>query len=647
MVVTGAAERIAPTDAGKMVRHLQAAMKGHFAGVAGKLADALEETCRRLPEDDACNTAHSILMWMMTVRGGLDAALARAVLASAKRVHERDVEHLTSRLLECFPEFDESVQDALERAVFAAVTRCPEMDVRPLIVGWVRQLSELDSPSTLIIMATLAAQKQIACYAYQAADGWLHEMLICDGDTVEMYAEAARQAAGRIDSSEAPNAVKQWRRLAEEVHDSGLNKYVWNAIWAAIARLSALDAGQLIDEFSKSAEDAFGLRVASFQPELAARIAAVNTQGTYRFEFRWRTDPDLLLDQSVKFAPTRIRSLLARTASPPSGGRTENPSADEASADNAEGGEMGKDATRDYLVKVGNLKGMLTERAKNGSPSEQEYAKLRNELIAIAPIRDALPNFVLRHRTIEEFWQFIKPKCKTWRERTEFLQKEFEPILSWLEGGTTPANTNHTGRAPEVIKVLLLSANPIDSPLNIDEEFRAIDQKIRSSEHRDHVELVKHGAVRLEDVAGLLMRHKPHVVHFSGHGATTGIALTGPDGKGRLVPPDALANIFRALKDNVRVVLLNACDSAPQAEAIVGEIDCAVGMGDEIDDDAAIAFAAAFYEVLGYGRSVQIAFDLALVQLEGAGEDRSLAKLYKRRGVKPAEIVLVSPGSPR
>ena len=90
-----------------------------------------------------------------------------------------------------------------------------------------------------------------------------------------------------------------------------------------------------------------------------------------------------------------------------------------------------------------------------------------------------------------------------------------------------PAKSSPTGSVSEMIKVLLLSANPIDSPLDIDEEFRAIDQKIRSSEHRDHVDLIKHGAVRLEDVAGLLMRHKPHVVHFSGHGATDGIALTG------------------------------------------------------------------------------------------------------------------------
>ncbi len=101
-------------------------------------------------------------------------------------------------------------------------------------------------------------------------------------------------------------------------------------------------------------------------------------------------------------------------------------------------------------------------------------------------------------------------------------------------GAAGPKNSvSEFGRSITMIKVLLLSANPIDSPLNIDEEFRAIDQKIRSSEHRDHVDLMKHGAVRLEDVAGLLMRHKPHVVHFSGHGAASGIALTGADGKGR------------------------------------------------------------------------------------------------------------------
>ena len=346
--------------------------------------------------------------------------------------------------------------------------------------------------------------------------------------------------------------------------------------------------------------------------------------------------------QMVKGVKKKMKEMFERSGAQAEQDGEVPEASNEGGGDNASG-----DATQDYLLKVGNLKGLLNDRARNGSPSEREYANLRAELIAIPQIRDALPVSVQRHRTIEEFWQFIKPKYKTWSERTEFLQREFDPILSLLECGTTPAKISLSGRASKVIKVLLLSANPVDSPLSIDEEFRAIDQKIRGSEHRDHVDLVKHGAVRLEDVAGLLMRHKPHIVHFSGHGATSGIALTGADGNGRLVPHDALVNIFRTLKDNVRVVLLNACDSASQAEAIVSVIDCAVGMSDEIDDDAAIAFASAFYEVLSYGRSVQAAYDLALVQLEGAGADKSLAKLYKRRGVKPAELVLVAHENPR
>src|SRR5262249_13292739 len=75
-----------------------------------------------------------------------------------------------------------------------------------------------------------------------------------------------------------------------------------------------------------------------------------------------------------------------------------------------------RNATAEFLVKVGDLKGMLNDRARNGSPSE-----LRTELIAIPPIRDALPKFVLSCRTIQEFWQVLKPKYATWRERSEFL----------------------------------------------------------------------------------------------------------------------------------------------------------------------------------------------------------------------------------
>src|SRR3954468_22855951 len=107
-----------------------------------------------------------------------------------------------------------------------------------------------------------------------------------------------------------------------------------------------------------------------------------------------------------------------------------------------------------------------------------------------------------------------------------------------------------------MIRVLFLAANPADTnQLALDEEVRAIDAKIRGAEHRDRLELISHWAVRLDDLSGLLMRRRPHVVHFSGHGARAGeILLLGADGSPRPVPPAALTAFFRVLKDDVRVV---------------------------------------------------------------------------------------------
>jgi TIR domain/CHAT domain len=196
-----------------------------------------------------------------------------------------------------------------------------------------------------------------------------------------------------------------------------------------------------------------------------------------------------------------------------------------------------------------------------------------------------------------------------------------------------------------MIRVLFLAANPAGTtPLSLDEEIRAIDDKIRGAEHRDHLELTSQWAVRLDDLSGLLMRRRPHVVHFSGHGAPAGeIILLGADGTPQPIPPEVLAALFRVLKDEVRVVVLNACYSEAQAKAIAREIDCAVGMSRAIRDDHAVAFASEFYQALAYGRSVQDSFDLGVIRLtgEGAVDVKSLVKLHKRRSVNPSQVVLV------
>ena len=172
------------------------------------------------------------------------------------------------------------------------------------------------------------------------------------------------------------------------------------------------------------------------------------------------------------------------------------------------------------------------------------------------------------------------------------------------------------------LTILFLAANPVDTErLQLDEEYHAIDEELLSTEYRDSFDLRSFWAVRYGDVQQLLLRYKPHIVHFSGHGSSAGeIILKNDDGSQYHVPPDRLASLFGILKDNIRCVVLNACFSQLQAEGIAASIDCVVGMKRAVPDKSAIEFAAGFYLGLGFGRSVKTAFDLGCNRSGWAGE---------------------------
>lgn len=196
------------------------------------------------------------------------------------------------------------------------------------------------------------------------------------------------------------------------------------------------------------------------------------------------------------------------------------------------------------------------------------------------------------------------------------------------------------------LKILFLAANPSSSQrLELGEEARQIQQKLRASELRDSIAFVLRPAVQPGDLQQVLLEDEPTIVHFSGHGGgTSGLVFhreTG--GAATSVSGDALRNLFRVLRDRVQVVVLNACFSDEQAGAIVDEIEFVVGMSDSIGDQAAIRFSAAFYRGLGFGRSVQGAFDLGVseMQLHGQGIDALVPRLLSRKGADPAATVLL------
>lgn len=208
------------------------------------------------------------------------------------------------------------------------------------------------------------------------------------------------------------------------------------------------------------------------------------------------------------------------------------------------------------------------------------------------------------------------------------------------------ADAETGGRQSGKVKILLLSANPAGTTaLGLDEEMRAITQKIRAAEHRDLIEIVTAGAVRPDDLLQALNEHRPHVVQFSGHGSSNDeIVICDEDGTPKPVGKDALVALFESTRGNVRVVVLNCCYSRPQAEAIVSIVPCAIGMKDSVGDRAALVFAASFYRAIAFAHSVKTAFQqgIAALKLEGIAED-DIPELIAQDGVDPADVFVVAP----
>src|SRR4051812_48335795 len=79
--------------------------------------------------------------------------------------------------------------------------------------------------------------------------------------------------------------------------------------------------------------------------------------------------------------------------------------------------------------------------------------------------------------------------------------------------------------------LLFLSAAPLDTtPLDLDEELRAVQEERDRARLRDAFDLRPALAARIDDVRRKLMEQRPAVVHFGGHGSRGG------GGRGALSP---------------------------------------------------------------------------------------------------------------
>jgi tetratricopeptide (TPR) repeat protein len=159
-------------------------------------------------------------------------------------------------------------------------------------------------------------------------------------------------------------------------------------------------------------------------------------------------------------------------------------------------------------------------------------------------------------------------------------------------------------------KIVFLAAGPMGcAHLQLDKEIREIEAGLRAASLRRDFQFKPVLAARTRDMQHALLTEKPQIVHFAGHGRRNGQLLVEDDaGRAQPIAADALAELFELCSQHVECVLLNACYTEMQAQAISEHIPYVVGTTEALDDQAAISFSIGFYGALGEGKAYEDAF---------------------------------------
>ena len=179
--------------------------------------------------------------------------------------------------------------------------------------------------------------------------------------------------------------------------------------------------------------------------------------------------------------------------------------------------------------------------------------------------------------------------------------------------------------------ILILSANPKNTGrLRLDEEVREITEGLKLSKNRDQFTIQQVWAVRLRDLRRAILEYEPHIVHFCGHGEESGIMVEDENGNAVLIDSTALSGLFELFKSHVECVVLNACYSQFQAEAINKYIGYVIGMSTGIQDKAAVEFAVGFYDALVAGKSFEDAFQFGCNSIQLYNIPQYLTPILKK-----------------
>jgi hypothetical protein len=200
-------------------------------------------------------------------------------------------------------------------------------------------------------------------------------------------------------------------------------------------------------------------------------------------------------------------------------------------------------------------------------------------------------------------------------------------------------------------RILVLVANIADEKgrrVDMDRELRGMFESLGKEMDARRCELRYCPAVRVRDVMNALRDFKPHLLHFIGHGNPQGLCFTREDGSKQRVLGEDLCDILAQSKvDDLKLVVLNACQSDEIARKLTSVVNCAIGTVIDLPNEHAILFARRFYDDLVHGWSVPDAFERARVESRvETGNRRVIFDIKYRDGIDHRQLVIFSPADP-
>jgi len=254
----------------------------------------------------------------------------------------------------------------------------------------------------------------------------------------------------------------------------------------------------------------------------------------------------------------------------------------------------------------------LTMGDASGTLIRGLYMRLLTHDVTNAVFAARLDRYIEKYD--DDSWSALEMLCRTHPPRIV--------DRSWNRAVTRPS--------AEIPRLLFLRANPLDAQqgmLPIDSEIKKIKRALewREGEFDMHDE----GALEMEDFSRHLLKNRPNLLHFSGHGSNRGSLLwERGDSTKVYMKPEQIAPIIADL-DTVSCVILNACYSTTLADLLAERGIVVIGMSQSVSNESATHFARGFYQALAFGENVAHAFKFATheIGLSGATDEAHIPQI--------------------